>query len=914
MKVKFDSLNRLEIPTFYLCNPGSFLKNGLITNIVGALSDISDEELVLNFNSTSELNFRLNLIPRADDIDNEYIRKMYDATANRRMIFLEDIGFFTITDVRDGYDNGISYKDVTATSIEVEIENKLLPFIKDGTYQFSSLLETIVKTIPMWTIGDVNLDVSKKHRTFEDVSTDKNALAFMLEDMQDAYECIFLFDCVNRKINVYDQNNYVMETDIHLTRDDVINSLVISENSDELYTALNVQGDENLNISPVNPLGANIIYNFDYYIDWMSDGLRTKVVAWKNLLVQKEKEYKDINLAYYKKLSEQSGLKSQIDRLKIQIDMYERCRDNIVAEGSTEKVDGYNKVIEENGGTPVGIQPELSETVAEINKLISSANASIIEAETKLSAVSTELDNLKSSMVEIQKAVGIKTYFTQQEYDELSNYIFEGNYTDEYITVTGTMEYEERFGQMETLYARAKDQLKRISSPTQEFSIGAENFLFSKAFSKWSEQLQTGCLINVEVKDNDVAALFLSNITVNYDDKSLSMTFGNRFNRFDAKSLFNGVLGDVRKSANSINYIKDILYPIKEGKISELEEIIKSSSTLTKNEAISSKNQEILIDDTGILGRKYISPGKYDPKQIKITNQTIVFTDDGWSTAKTAVGNFLFNNPATGVVEEKYGVVADMLIGSVILSENVGVFNEDNSITLDKNGFTLTSDYTTATESKYVFTIQKKLLGEGGTPYYDKQLYIDDAGNVVLNGTIKIQSQDGSAGTTVGDLNNTVVAASSEIGNLNKKIQNTTATLNGRIEEESASLSSQFTGLINESMGTVNTQLGAMSDSIEARYAEVSNSITTQLNAYKAEVGQYMSFDGNGLTLGATKSQFKTVIDNAGMYFKQGDTIVSYVNNNQLHIPNAVIESTLILGKFFFSPRADGSVSLTWQE
>ena len=74
-----------------------------------------------------------------------------------------------------------------------------------------------------------------------------------------------------------------------------------------------------------------------------------------------------------------------------------------------------------------------------------------------------------------------------------------------------------------------------------------------------------------------------------------------------------------------------------------------------------------------------------------------------------------------------------------------------------------------------------------------------------------------------------------------------------------------------------------------------------------------MQFGDDGLTLGATTSQFKTVIDNQGMYFKQGDTIVSYVNNNQLHIPNAVIEHTLILGDFFFSPRADGGVSLTWQ-
>ena len=74
-----------------------------------------------------------------------------------------------------------------------------------------------------------------------------------------------------------------------------------------------------------------------------------------------------------------------------------------------------------------------------------------------------------------------------------------------------------------------------------------------------------------------------------------------------------------------------------------------------------------------------------------------------------------------------------------------------------------------------------------------------------------------------------------------------------------------------------------------------------------------MNYDENGLTLGATSSAFKTVIDNQGMYFKQGDAIVSYVNNSQLYIPNAVIEQNLILGGFFFSSRTDGGVSVTWQ-
>ena len=115
-------------------------------------------------------------------------------------------------------------------------------------------------------------------------------------------------------------------------------------------------------------------------------------------------------------------------------------------------------------------------------------------------------------------------------------------------------------------------------------------------------------------------------------------------------------------------------------------------------------------------------------------------------------------------------------------------------------------------------------------------------------------------------------------------------------------------------MSSVNDQINSVSSDIDNKYASIINDVNDQLAAHKAEVGQYMTFDANGLTLGATSSEFKTVIDNTGLYFKQGNTIVSYVDNNQLHIPNAVIESTLILGNFFFCPREDGGVSLTWQE
>lgn len=693
MIVRYDSLNRFEIPKMYLCSPGSRYSNGHISGVTGILTETSDEELVLNFNAISELNFRAKRVHREDPEENAYMFMLYKALQNRRMIFMDDIGYFIVTHITDGYEDGLYYKDVKAESCEVEIQNKMIPFVNDGTYQFMQLLEMIIRVIPGWTIGHVDAAVAAKYRTFEDISTEKNCLGFMLEDMQDAYECIFAFDCINRIANVYDQNNYVVQTSVHITRDDIINSIEISEESGDLYTAISVLGDDELNIAPVNPLGTNVIYNFDYYIPWMSEELQQRVQSWKTLLNNSLSTYYNANLSYYDLLTAQSNGQSNLSKLETQLTMYRRCRANIIAESDTSQVEGYNKVIVDNGGTPIEIGEDLAATLNAIDELIALAEDEYTQTQDELTAISNQIPDVRAQITEIHNAVNIDSYFVEittemaivdgeevtvetrdtHLLDELMNYIYEGSYSDEYIAVTDIMTYAEKFQQMKTLYDRAVARLERVSQPTQEFSIDVENFIFVKDFEAYSEQLETGCLINVELDDNDIAMLFLSTITVNYDDSTLSLTFGNRFSKFDPKALFENALGNIQKSANTLNYIKEILYPIKNGEFNAMKEAIENSRTLAKNAALASSNEEVVIDDTGYTGRKMLENGSYDPHQVKLTGTNLVFTDDAWETCKVALGQLLFGDGTA-----TYGINAQAIIGELILGNSLRI--------LDNNG------------------------------------------------------------------------------------------------------------------------------------------------------------------------------------------------------------------------------------
>lgn len=691
MVIKFDSLNRFEVPNIFVCSPGCKYTNGRLTNSSGALASFSDLEIIFNFNTVSQLSVRVFKVPYEDPVINEYENNLYQSLCNKRLLFVETIGFFVISQVTTGINSdGLFYKDITAESCEAEIQNRGLPLIENGTYNFTELFDKLVSQLPIWQPGTViSPDVAGRYRTFEDVDINSNILSFMLNDMQEAYECLFVFDIVNRTINVYDQSNYYVQTSIHITKDDLVNTLEIEENADDLYTVLSVKGADDLSVNAVNPLGTSTIYNFNYYLSWMSPVLREKVRTWQDLVKSYSDTYYQQNKDYYEILTRKSILTSNKSAVVTQLTQYKRCKENIIAEANIEDLEEYNTTILDASGTKLvgsyntailaaGGEPidaeghDITTIMAQINRLIAECEAKIEDYDAELNTINESLSAMNVTVEEINAAVRIQDYFSEDEWDELSNYMFEGEYTDEYITVLESMSQADRFDQMKILYDRGVAQLENISKPTQQFSLDVENFIFVKEFAEWSAQLETGCLINVELDDDDIAPLFLSNMTVNYEDKSLNMTFGNRFNKFDPKSLYVDALGQISRNTNTLSYIKNVVYPIKNGVGNLVKEALEESRNLTKDNVFASTSESVLIDDTGYTGRSVKPDGSYDPRQIKINGRNIIFTDDAWETCKTAIGEIILGDGSSA-----YGINSEILIGQLIIGNQLQILNNE---------------------------------------------------------------------------------------------------------------------------------------------------------------------------------------------------------------------------------------------
>ena len=198
------------------------------------------------------------------------------------------------------------------------------------------------------------------------------------------------------------------------------------------------------------------------------------------------------------------------------------------------------------------------------------------------------------------------------------------------------------------------------------------------------------------------------------------MTFGNRFNKFDPRSLFDDVLGDISKSANTLNYIKEILYPIKNGEFDSMKEALQTSRNLTMSSALASEGEEVLIDGSGYTGKKRLSNGTFDPRQVKLTGRTLVFTDDAWESCKVALGELIFGDGTSA-----YGINAETIIGDMFIGHNVRI--------LDKDG----NDLFTVVDGKIKTFVDNVIYGD------DDQLQPDGSASIIKQISSIEQKADG---------------------------------------------------------------------------------------------------------------------------------------------------------------------------
>jgi len=706
----FDYYNQYEKPTITLCNPN---KEELY-----ALGNIHDTSLNLKYNALSEFKFT------APRVVNDQIMPYYDYLLYKRLVSVGNFGYFMITGVEQDNDGITDYKNITCQSLETEFVFKKISFFK-GTYKFydpispaSTLLGTLLTYAPDWSIGNIDATLWNIYRTF-DIS-DTNIYALLMNDIEQAFQCVFTFDTITKKISAYSTQAATTNTDIFMSHDNLMEKISVQHVTEELVTALSVFGGGNLGIRPVNPLGTDTIYNFDYYknTDWMSASLINAIDAWEANVVANQPTYANLltslmanNAILITQQSELAEIQSQLDAdLEVQ-----RAR----------------------------IQAGLS--ISAVNALIKAHRNEITAKNAQIAATQAVSDGIDAQLTVINTALSFDVNFTDAQQIELSNFIIGQTYQNENFIMTDIMSLVDIQQMEQALYDQAMVVLTKVSQPRYTFSVESVNFVFLKEFQTFINQLVLGAVITIEMRENLFVYPVLLEMDLSFDDPTqFKLSFGNRLRLDNSSFIFSDLFSETVQSGidtkfNSIQWSNfDTNYR------DQVSDFINNALDATKNAVINGDNQEMIMDQHGLRGRLIVDPvaKTYDPKQIWILNNVIAFTKDNWDTVSLALGEV--QTPDHGTA---YGLVADVIVGHLLAGNQLLITNENNSFILDGNGATLYNAKLTLTTNNLnnqIFldpitgiAIQKRNPTTGS---YANQFYVDANGNVIFAGNLQAAS------------------------------------------------------------------------------------------------------------------------------------------------------------------------------
>lgn len=282
-------------------------------------------------------------------------------------------------------------------------------------------------------------------------------------------------------------------------------------------------------------------------------------------------------------------------------------------------------------------------------------------------------------------------------------------------------------------------------SATLQHSITGtlKNFLRMREFAPIVNSFKNGNWITIQI-DDEIYQLRIIEYTIDFaSSQNIDVTFSDVISAKDIASDIKSILDQASNMATSYGSI------VRQSDMNsnfskKMSDMILKGLDMTNTKIVSSAdNQDITWDEHGLLCREFNDIlNDYNPCQLKIINHGLYITNDGWKTAKAGIGQFYYFDPKDKVYKEGYGIIADTLVGNLILSSQVGIYNEEKSIEMDKNGIIVTTN----TYNKNVFTIKKEITDDEGNITYERQLYIDDNGNIVLGGGASI-SWDNVIGT-----------------------------------------------------------------------------------------------------------------------------------------------------------------------
>lgn len=299
----------------------------------------------------------------------------------------------------------------------------------------------------------------------------------------------------------------------------------------------------------------------------------------------------------------------------------------------------------------------------------------------QIDAINKELQYI-TDICDVQKFIQRKG---QKFYDELSTYWVEGSYSNDNYATYDTTTMAERIDLAQQLMDAARIDLQKASQPKYELTVDAINFIKILEFKQFTDELALGRSVTLEKSDDVLFRMALLSMEYELDtSEGFTLTFSNASKPDETAMTFADLIKESSSVSRTVasNWSNLTDYARNKEGITNL--ILAPLDRTLRAAQEDMVNQQFIVDDTGILGRKWSDDSRttFEKEQIRIINNTLLFTNDNWETASLALGKIRYGDNG----EEAYGLVADVLIGNLLFGSRMKIINQNGNITFDQNG------------------------------------------------------------------------------------------------------------------------------------------------------------------------------------------------------------------------------------
>lgn len=600
------------------------------------LSEAQNIQYSAKFPTTDELNFTIPyyIMDNGKKIKNpnwELIKGDY-------LVLLNEEKYFIIINPEDNADDRQS-KTIVCYSREYELNKKIIRSYeyvsrklysplpeKDDDGELRGVMNYIT-SLTSWSLDIPSFisefDIINKYRSFS--VSEKTLFDFLITDVQKTFGCIFIFDTINKKISVKNIEKLNSTKGLYISESNYIKTIKKKIKNDEIITRLYCYGKDDLSINKLNPTGVPYLEDFTYYktTEYMSQDLIDALNKYDTLLETHrtsktfEKLLADLELLFSTlaaKNNELSVLQADLEKKEDEIDS--------------------------------AIKLNQSLTTLNAQRLTIESNIRLKQAEIK--TINNNISNKNNEIKNFRTLIAKENNFTSGQLSELDFFIREKTWSDS--------SYETE----EDLYEESVKQLKRLSQPPIEFEVNIVDFLKIVECQHDWKKLICGDIVTIEYDDFDLSIdVRLVGYTHNDDNNDLVLQFSNKESLDDPFAYLTDLQKQTITTSTTIDMSKYKWDKSKDNE-SAIADLINNDLDASKNKVLAGKNQDVVVDRRGIWLTEKDDLGNIKPEQIRMINSSIVLSDDGFQTAKTAI---------TGK-----GIVSSLLMGKTIIGQQ-GLFD-----------------------------------------------------------------------------------------------------------------------------------------------------------------------------------------------------------------------------------------------